>query len=385
MDPSCTSICFSRTSMNNTTAIDAEDNYSNRYWTVPYLLILLVVGTIGNTCGLALFFHSSMRKYSCSLYFFLLSLFDEVYLAAWIINWLSRELTIIEIRDRSTLLCKLYVVIFYTSSQASNGMLVLTTIDRLLTSRKIAHGYFDVRLVTRRQQTQHTSLAIFFFALMGLNAILFGSQLETRPGDKYEYCVVIDRDINRIYSLIDLCIYALIPCICMFVGDILILYYLKRTRSRMISSHAKNKRHERQLSFMIVISSVISLLIISPYSLLSLLTNFSNILRDDYRTMRTLNDAFGLLSTLTHAMHFYIFLIISGTIRRHFKLLLTKCWNECATITNVIHPIGLPTNKAVTVSWLTMNQVKDPPYSPTSWSKDRMNSVLSLEHDCVKL
>lgn len=366
MKSSCPSIFLDRTTMENATGDDVDEDYSNKNWTVPYLCVLLTVGTIGNICGLVLFAHSSMRKYSCSLYFFLLSIFDEIYLGSWILNRLSRELTATELRDRSSLLCKLYVVIFYSSSQASNGMLVLTTFDRLFTSRKIAHGYFDVRLVTRRHQIQHRSLVVFFVVLMGFNAVLFGSQLITTPDYEYPFCVIIDLDVNRIYSLIDLCIYALVPCLCMFIGDILILYYLKRTRSRVISPHTRNKHRERQLSIMLVISSVISLFIVSPYSFLSLLANFSEILRDDYRTMHTLSDVFGLLSTITHAMHFFLFLIISSTIRGHFKALLRKYWMKYSKMSNVVYPLASPNNKSTIASQPTVQFIQDSPYLPSS-------------------
>jgi len=272
-----------------------------------------------------------------------MSIFDELTLIFWIINRLTGEITNKQFRNRSTILCKLFVVIYYSSAQSSIGMLVLATFDRLYTTFKIAHGYFDVRLLTRRRHFQHTCLCIFFLIMIGFNAILFGSQLVLSPEDEGKYCLIIDRDINRIYSIIDLCVYAIIPCICMLIGDALILYYIRKTRARVISINDVNKRRERQLSIMLVITTIISLLIVSPYSFLNLLINFSNILHHDFQTLYTLNDIFGLLSTFTHAMHFYLFLIISSTIRQHFKILLKSLFKSCSNKTNIIRPIAIAT------------------------------------------
>lgn len=322
-----------RSEMNNTT--DEKYISINKNWIVPYLSVLLLLGTLGNVCGLCLFLKGSMRQYSCSMYFLLLFIFDQISLSSWIINRLSDGLTEIQFRDRSNILCKLYVLTFYTSAQASFGMLVLAMIDRLYTSVKIAHGHFDVRLFIRRRRFQQTSLVTFFLLLMAFDAVLFGSQV---VGDEAQYCLIINLQVTRVYSLIDLCIYALIPSGFMLIGDIFILYYIGQTRARVHTFNAKNKRRERQLSLMLVLASIISLLIVSPYSIWKLLINFTDILVENPRLFETLDDIFGLLSTLTHAMHLYLFLIISSTMRKQFKLFLSTTLSRCCYKKNAVHP-----------------------------------------------
>lgn len=334
--------------MNSTPIEPLEEMWANEDWMVPYLFFLLIMGTIGNIFGLILFRTRPMRRYSCSLNFFLMALFDELTLIWWITNRLFGQLTNSTIHDRSTALCKLFVVVYYSSSQAAIGMLVLAMFDRLYTSFKIAHGYFDIHIVTRRRHFQHACLGLFFFVLLGLNALLFGSQLFVSPENGEEYCVIIDPYFNRIYSIIDLCVYAIVPCICMLVGDILILYYIRKTRARVITLNGICKRREKQFSIMLVITSVISLFIVSPYSLLNLLINFSNILKNDYRTLYTLNDAFGLLSTFTHAMHFYLFLMISSTVRKEFKRMLCALVAIRGDNANTIGPMVIAPAKITT-------------------------------------
>ncbi|UJR35947.1 hypothetical protein I4U23_028688 [Adineta vaga] len=343
--------------MNSTLDEVIDEIWPNEDWMIPYLFFLLTVGTIGNSFSLVLFRSYSMRQYSCSLYFSLMAIFDELTLIWWIVNRLSSQLTDTTLRDRSTLLCKLFVVIYYSSSQASIGMLVLAMFDRLYTVFKIAHGYFDTRIFTRRQRFQHTCLGFFFFILIGLNSLLFGSQLILSPENNEEYCVIIDLYFNRIYSIIDLCVYAIIPCICMLIGDTLILFYIRKTRARVISITNINKRHETQLSIMLVITSLVSLFIVSPYSVLNLLVNFSNILNNDYRTLHTLNDAFGLLSTFTHAMHFYLFLMISSTIRKQFRCILNSCFTTCSNARNVFRPTAITPIKTTASSQPTINTI----------------------------
>jgi hypothetical protein len=344
--------------MNSTPVDSIDETWSNEGWMIPYLFILLIMGTIGNSFGILVFLNSSMQKYSCSLYFLLMSIFDELTLFVWITNRLSGELTSTPLRNRSNIFCKLFVVVYYSSAQSSIGMLVLATFDRLYTTFKIAHGYFEVRLVIRRRRFQQICLSIFFLILIGFNALLFGSQLVLPPDSDDASCVIINRYINRIYSIIDLCVYAIIPCISMLLGDILILYYIQKTRARIISISDVNKQREKQLSIMLVITTIVSLFIVSPYSILNLLINFSNILDDDYRTLYTLNDVFGLLSTFTHAMHFYLFLIISCTIRKHFRILWNSFIKICLNTRNVIQPAVIPTVKTTTSSRPALNIIQ---------------------------
>jgi hypothetical protein len=336
----------------------STEYWIDKNWMVPCLSFLLIMGTIGNSFGLIVFLNSSMRKYSCCLYFLLMVIFDELTLVFWIINRLSGEITDTQIRNRSTILCKLFVVIYYSSAQSAVGMLVLATFDRLYTTFKIAHGHFDVRTLARRRRFQYTCLCIFFLIIIGFNGVLFGSQLVLPPDSDEKFCVIIDLDISRIYSIIDLCLYAIIPCICMVICDILILYYIRKTRARLMSIKDINKRRERQLSIMLVITTIISLFIVSPYNFLILLTNFSNIFDDDYRTLNTLNDIFGLLSTFVHAMHFYLFLIISSTIRQHFKLVLNSFIAPYLKKKHVIQPAVISTRKATASSQPTVNMIQ---------------------------
>ncbi|CAF1447791.1 unnamed protein product [Adineta steineri] len=350
------------TIMNSTpTESEDDDTWANDKWMVPYLFLLLIIGTIGNSFGILLFQNSAMRKYSCSLYFLLMAIFDELTLFCWVVNRLFGELSYTSFSNRSTILCKLFVVVYYSSSQAAVGMLVLAMFDRLYTTFKIAHGYFDVRVLTRRQHFQYICLGVFFSILTAMNSLLFGSQLFLSPEDDTEYCLIIDPDITQIYSIIDLCIYAIVPCICMLIGDILILYYIQKARARVITINSSSKRREKQLSIMLVITSMISLFIVSPYSFLKLLINFSIILDTNIRTLYTLNDAFGLLSTCTHAMHFYLFLIISSTIRKHFKSLLQSLVTNCSNARNIIQPVVIAPIKTTMSSQPTVHIIQRTP------------------------
>jgi hypothetical protein len=152
----------------------------------------------------------------------------------------------------------------------------------------------------------------------------------------------------------------------MLIGDILILYYIRKTRSRVISISDINKRRERQLSIMLVITSIITLLIVSPYSFLKILLNFSNILGDDYRTLKTLDDVFGILSTFIHATHFYLFLIISSTIRQHSKILLRSIFATCLKRKNVIQPAVIATIKTTRPTQPTGNMIQGTPLLQTN-------------------
>jgi hypothetical protein len=344
--------------MDTTTSIEtSQPTGTNEVWLIPYLFFLLIMGTIGNVSGVIVFLNRSMRKYSCSLYFLLMCIFDELILFFWITNRLSGELADVQFRNRSTALCKLFVIMTYSSGQASIGMIVLATFDRLYTTFKIAHGHFDVRLLAHRRRFQHICLCIFFVIMFGFAVPLFGSQLIRPSESDQQFCLIVDEYTSRVYSIIDLCVYAIIPCICMLVGDTLILYYIGKARARVSSIHNVSKRRERQLSITLVITSLVSLALVSPYSFLNVLINFSSILADDHRTLYTLNDIFGLLSTFTHAMRFYLFLIISNTIRQHFKIVLNYFIRTCLNKRNVIRPAVIPAIKSTASSQLAANIV----------------------------
>jgi hypothetical protein len=245
----------------------------------------------------------------------------------------------------------------YSSGQASTGMIVLATFDRLYTTFKIAHGHFDVRLFAYRRRFQHVCLCIFFLIMFGFAVPLFGSQLITPPDSDQQYCFIVDEHTTRVYSIIDLCVYAIIPCICMLVGDSLILYYIGKARARVISIHNVSKQREKQLSITLVITSIVSLALVSPYSFLNVALNFSVIPEEYYRTVYTLNDIFGLLSTFTHAIRFYLFLMISSTIRQHFKIVLKYFIQTCLNTRSIVRPAVIPVIKGTASSQLPANAV----------------------------
>ena len=142
----------------NTTPVEiTNESWSNEEWMIPYLFFLLIMGTIGNSFGLLLFLDPSIHKYSCSLYFLLMTIFDELSLFLWITNRLFDELTDSQFHNHSTLLCKLFIVIYYSSSQASIDMFVLAMFDRLYTCFKIVPCYFDVHLFIRRRLSNFIS------------------------------------------------------------------------------------------------------------------------------------------------------------------------------------------------------------------------------------
>src|SRR5580693_8740573 len=98
----------------NTTTVNGSDEYAEgvNKKVIPYLIILLIMGTIGNCFGILVFLNSSMRKYSCSLYFLLMLIFDELALLFWVTNRLHTELTTIRLPNYSLIFCKLYVIIY---------------------------------------------------------------------------------------------------------------------------------------------------------------------------------------------------------------------------------------------------------------------------------
>ncbi len=143
----------------------------------------------------------------------------------------------------------------------------------------------------------------------------------------------------------------------MLVGDSLILYYIGKARARVISIHNVSKRREKQLSITLVITSIVSLALVSPYSFLNVALNFSVIPEEYYRTVYTLNDIFGLLSTFTHAIRFYLFLMISSTIRQHFKIVLKSFIQTCLNTRSIVRPAVIPVIKGTASSQLPANAV----------------------------
>ncbi|CAF1554226.1 unnamed protein product [Didymodactylos carnosus] len=269
-----------------------------------------------------------MKRFSCAFYFIFLAIFDQTALLVWTVNRLTRELTDVQLRNRNDILCKLYLLLFYYSAQAAIWMLVLATFDRLYFTLKIWRKtfIFGSNFSLNRRSYLILSLPVVLIALLCSNAILFGSSIQYFPDTNETACIIINKKINSAYAVIDFCVYAIVPSLCMLTGDSIILWIIRKSRSRVhVNVNSSNHyQYDIHLSLVLVAISVIFLIIATPYNILVLMYNFKLFNPDETTIIiyDTAYDLAGLLSCVTHAMHFYLFILISKSIRKQFTLLV---------------------------------------------------------------
>ncbi|CAF0805917.1 unnamed protein product [Didymodactylos carnosus] len=303
-----------------------------------------------------------MKRFSCSFYFVFLAIFDQTALLAWTINRLTRELTNVELRNRNDILCKLYLLLFYYSAQAAIWMLVLATFDRLYFSVKISRRtfLFGGKSLLNRRSYLTLSLPVVLIALLCSNAVLVGSSIQHFPDTEETVCLIINEKINSAYAVIDFCVYAIVPSLCMLTGDSIILWIIRKSRARVhVNVNGSNHyQYDIHLSLVLVAISVIFLIIATPYSILVLMSNF-RLFHPDETTMliyQTAYDLAGFLSCFTHAMHFYLFVLISKSIRKQFTLLVLP-FIRYLSVANVRRRLTLQNKPSSIISSIQIRQI----------------------------
>ncbi|CAF1263969.1 unnamed protein product [Rotaria sp. Silwood1] len=328
----------------NDTIITSYDIYRHLTEIIVYKYICLtifVIGVIGNLLSVLVFSRASLRHRSCAIYFLALAITDIASLFASFIDTVLPSYNNVSLTIKYLFICKLNPLMVYFTTDLSNFLLAIASIDRAV----------SIQCPLKSKQFCRARIAIYIiiiisFALLIINSHIFwGFEIIDEQSQKIclpsKIKIVYYNEPNsltydRFYAIfdsLDMLFAVLIPFIVMLICNIIILIRVITSRrsistvlSTTVQSKKSRKRHEkeRQLTVMLLGSAAAFLVFTLPTEINDTVRAFrpSN-LSQPKGAMALMTAVFIAMEQLNHAIHFYIYTLTGRVFRNELIQLFT--------------------------------------------------------------
>ncbi|CAM4799758.1 unnamed protein product [Rotaria magnacalcarata] len=293
--------------------------------------LIACLGAVGGILSLFVFRRKSLRKKSCSIYFFYLALADLLCMICWLVHFVLPTYNI-HILTSSNFFCKIFVFAMYFAFDLANYILTVCSIDRAISvlcpirSRKFC-----------RERTAYTITFILVIIHTILNShLLYGfvvlsARTISTPSIRICHHRVDSETYRNFFSIYDSYVDVIktnaIPFIIMFVCNIIIIIRVCRSKSSM-NFNGKNRcrkakkrvEKDRQLTLMLLGSAIAFLVLTLP-------TEINDIIRSHSREKVVTEKVYLLsavllsLAHLNYAVHFYIYTLTGHVFRQQLRKL----------------------------------------------------------------
>ena len=325
--------------------------------TVP--ILFSIFGSISNTLSIVIFLRSEMRKYSSFVYFAVLNIVNLVLLHVTCFRIILEFNFNIDVRILTIFTCKLHVFLTYFLGYISSLLLSMISIDRVISVAFLQKAKDFCRPKIAIYATTILTLCIFlstshFLVLESAyreignetvdNITLFETKVICNPRPNTLYSDFI----NYKWTLIDMCIFALIPFIIMSICSVIIIYKVSN-QSRKMNTHIqktlrrqstlatinerKYKTRTRNLALMLIPVNILFFVFLTP--VVMAMYFYPNI-EEDKLTSAIVE----LLATCNYTFNFFIYFITSSKFREEFykslNELLLMCQNKKSNVQKYI-------------------------------------------------
>jgi len=295
-----------------------------------YLLLLVIIGCIGNLLVIIIFGQRAVRTTvrcvgsSMSVYPFLfyMAISDTMYLLVLFCLWLSNYINVLH----RPVICQLTLYLTYVCNFINAYYTVAFTAQRLfavINPFRVSHF-----LSWYRSRCLALSIIIFASLLYSYLPFLIGiveGKCFSRPQHRW---------INRYMDIIDSFIVFLIPFIVIITMNTIILISLHRMKQNrhefLFENHSQiNRMREltrrsasRKMTKLLLTVSTSYLIICAPYACIHTWRLLNN--RQDENKTSQLERYSLLVYHISFAMNFYIYMVFGGKFRRELKRFFTK-------------------------------------------------------------
>ena len=281
-------------------------------------LIVIVVGLLGNMGNIVVFGRRSMRQSSTFRFLFYLSVFDLLVLVVCSAEAFLKFRFFVEIRNISSLICRLHTFLTYFLPQCSSNILMAVSIDRALiitnvtdmfdspstrlhkrsglcgaaviriSFSSITRIFHRVDLIMLLLTIGLSTLNIHYFIFMDLNLVIetHTDQNQFTFDFVWQVCYpskdsIYTYFLTSVWTWIDMCAFFLIPFLVMTWCSVVILITIKRnnrlflnTLPRLNSLEYKRRcqrrlKRNRQIIYMLLTANTYFLVSSLPYSIMS--------------------------------------------------------------------------------------------------------------------
>lgn len=303
--------------------------YLNFFFQHIYLLLLVIVGLIGNTFVILLFAQRALRTSSRSIgsnmsvypFLFYMAISDNLYLLILFCLWLTNYVNILH----RPVICQLTLYISYICNFINAYYTVSFTAQRLFAVVKP----FRVSYVFSWHRSRTLALII-----IGIGCLIY-SYIPFLIGIVDGKCYSYERTrwINRIMDIIDCVIVFLLPYSMIITMNIFILSSIRHGQNQdhqILFQHSLHlnkireitRRHaSRKMTQLLLTVSSLYLIVCAPYATVHtwrLLSSSKNLF------LLKLESYFHLIYHISFAMNFYLYILFGSKFRREFQRFIEK-------------------------------------------------------------
>jgi len=257
--------------LQNNTIITPYDPYQHLTETIVYKYICLaifIIGVIGNLLSVLVFSRPSLRRRSCAIYFLALAITDIASLFASFIDTVLPSYNNVSLTIKSIFICKTNPLMVYFTTDLSNFLLAVASIDRAV----------SIQCPTRSKQFCRARIAIYIIIIMSIvflfinGHIFWGFEIVDEQSQKIclpsktkfvyynePHLMTYDR-FYAIFDSLDMLFAVVIPFIVMLICNIIILIRVITSRRSItmiltttIQSKKSRKRHEKEKQLTIML------------------------------------------------------------------------------------------------------------------------------------
>ncbi|CAF1069423.1 unnamed protein product [Rotaria sp. Silwood1] len=294
--------------------------------------LIACLGIVGGTLSLLVFRRKSLKKKSCSIYFFYLALADLLCMICWLVHFVLPTYDI-HLLTQSNFFCKLFVFAMYFAFDLANYLLTVCSIDRAVSvlfpigSRKYCRGQ-TAYIITLSLVIIHTLLnshLLYGFVILSAKSL-------SSPPIRICHHRIDSEKYKKFFSIYDSYVDVIktnaIPFIIMSICNIIIIMRVCRSKSLInINGNIRGRKakkkieKDRQLTLMLLGSSIAFLFLTLP-------TEINDIIRSNSNDKLVTEKAYLLsaillsLAHLNYAVHFYIYTLTGDVFRQQ----LLKLW-----------------------------------------------------------
>ena len=250
--------------LNESLSSSSDDPYQHLTEKIVYKYICLaifVIGVIGNLLSVLVFSRASLRRRSCAIYFLALAITDIASLSASFIDTVLPSYNNVSLTTKSLFICKLNPLMVYFTTDLSNFLLAVASIDRAVsiqcpsTSKNFCRARIAIYIIL--------SMSLVFLLING--HIFWGFEIIDDNGQRVclpsKSKIVYHNEPNsmnydRFYAIfdsLDMLFAVVIPFIVMLICNIIILIRVISSRRSIttiltttIQSKKTRKRHEKE-------------------------------------------------------------------------------------------------------------------------------------------
>ena len=328
-------LSLTNTTLINLTTITPTNyfNLLNFFFNHIYLLLLVIIGCIGNGFVIIIFGQRALRttigcigsNMSVYPFLFYMAISDTIYLFILFCLWLSNYKNILH----RPVICQLTLYLTYVCNFINAYYTVSFTAQRLFAVVQP----FRVAHVLSWYRSRCLALGIIVLAC------LVYSYLPFLVGIVNGHCYSLEhlRWINELMDIIDCIIVFLIPYIMIITMNTIILISLRRMKQvqhEFLFRHNSqiNKIREltrrnasRQMTKLLLTVSTSYLIICAPYACIHTWRLLYAQKHIQTKFLRQLEYYFHLIYHISFAMNFYIYIIFGSKFRRELKRFFHKC------------------------------------------------------------